>query len=270
MRQVLCHSNSWSFVYGFLKTFAVFISGVLTFYNDVLSGGSVFFLCAGQWGTFIIQTLMSFRSEKFSWIYLITSVFAIFSLWNSLVCLGYFSNFILFILYLFTFLFCSHGDFFSLSSQCFWVFMLFFLVVQLLSYVQLFAIPQTAACPASLFFTRACSNSYPSSQWCHPIISSSEIPFSSCLQYFPASGSFPMSQFFTSGSQSIGVSTSASVLSVNIQDWFPLGLTSLISLQSKGLSRVFCNTTFQKHQFFGTQLSLWSSSHIHTWLLEKP
>ena len=102
----------------------------------------------------------------------------------------------------------------------------------------------------------AYSNSCPSSQWCHPAISSSVVPFSSCLQSFPESGSFPMSQFFTSGSQSIGVSASASVLPMNIQDWFPLGLTGWISLQSKGLSRVFSNTTLQKHQFFGTQLSL--------------
>ena len=103
------------------------------------------------------------------------------------------------------------------------------------------------------------SNSCPLSDWCHPIISSSVMPFSSCPQSFPASGSFPMSQFFTSGGQSIGVSTSASVLLMNIQDWFSLGLTGLISLQSKGLSRVFSNTTAQKHPFFGAQLSLWSN-----------
>ena len=114
------------------------------------------------------------------------------------------------------------------------------------------------------------SNSCPLRQWCHPTISSSVIPFSSCLQSFPASGSFQMSQFFTSGGQSIGVSASASVLPMNIQDWSPLELTSLISLQCKGLSRVFSNTTVQKHQFFGAQLSLQSNSHIHTWLLEKP
>ena len=95
------------------------------------------------------------------------------------------------------------------------------------------------------------------------------IPFSSCLQSFPASGSFPMSQLFSSGGQSIGTSASASALPMNIQDWFPLGLTDLI-LQSKGLSRVFSNTTVQKHQFFRVQPSLWSNSHIHTWLLEKP
>ena len=117
---------------------------------------------------------------------------------------------------------------------------------------------------------RACSNSCPWSWWCHPTISSSVIPFSFCLQSFPASGSFPMIQFFASVGQSIGASASASVLPMNIQDWFPLGWTGLISLQSKGLWRVFSNTTVQKHQFFGAQLSLWSNSHIHTWLLEKP
>ena len=103
---------------------------------------------------------------------------------------------------------------------------------------------------------RACSNACSFSQWCHPTISSSVIPFSSCLQSFPASGSFQMSQFFTSGGQSIGVSASASVLPVNIQDWFPLGLTGWICVQSKGLSRVFSSTTVQKHQFFNIQLSL--------------
>ena len=113
-------------------------------------------------------------------------------------------------------------------------------------------------------------NSCPSTRWCHPIFSSSVVLFSSCLQYFPASGSFQMSQFFASGSQSFGVSASASVLPMNIQDWFPLGLTGLISLQSKGLSRIFSNTTAWKHQFFGAQPSLGSNSHICTWLLEKP
>ena len=116
----------------------------------------------------------------------------------------------------------------------------------------------------------ACSNSCPLSWWCHPTISSSVIPFSSWHQSFPASGSFPLSQLFTSGGQSIGVSASASVLPMNIQDWSPLGLTGWISLQSKGLSRVFSNTIVQKHQFFSAQLSLWSNSHNHTWLLEKP
>ena len=103
---------------------------------------------------------------------------------------------------------------------------------------------------------RVYSNSCSLSRWCHPVISFSVVPFSSRLQSFPASGSFPMSQFFPSGGQSIGVSASASVLPMNIQDWFPLGLTGLISLQSKGLLRVFSNTTVQKQQFFGTQLSL--------------
>ena len=101
------------------------------------------------------------------------------------------------------------------------------------------------------------SNSCPLSQCCHPTISSYVIPFSSCLQSFPASGSFPMSQFFSSGGQSIGVSASTSVLPVNTQDWSPLGWTGWISLQSKGLSRVFSNTRVQKHQLFGTQLSLY-------------
>ena len=111
------------------------------------------------------------------------------------------------------------------------------------------------------------SNSCPSSQWCQP--TNSVIPFSFSLWSFPEPGSFPMSQFFTSGSQRIEVSASASVLPKNIQDWFPLELTSLISLKSKGLSRVFFNTTIQNHQIFGTQFSLWYNSHIHTGLLEK-
>ena len=113
-------------------------------------------------------------------------------------------------------------------------------------------------------------NSCPSRRWCHSTISFSVIPFSSFLWSFLASGSFPMSQFFVSGGQSTWVSASASVFPMNIQDWLPLGLTGLISLQSKGLSIVFSNTTVQKHQFFSTQLSLWSNSHICTWLLEKP
>ena len=113
-------------------------------------------------------------------------------------------------------------------------------------------------------------NSCPLSQWCHPTISSSVVPFSSCPQSFPASGSFLRSQFFASGGQSTGVSALASVLPMNTQDWSPLRWTGWISLQSKGLSRVLSNTTVQKHQFFGTQLSLQSNSHIHTWPLEKP
>ena len=116
------------------------------------------------------------------------------------------------------------------------------------------------------------SDSRPLSQLCHPAISSSVIPFFSCPQSLPASGSFPVSQLFTWGGQSIGVSVSASasVLPMNTQNWSPLGWTGWISFQSKGLSRVFSNTTVQKHQFFSAQLSSQSNSHIHTWLLEKP
>ena len=113
-------------------------------------------------------------------------------------------------------------------------------------------------------------NSCPLSWWWHPTISFSVIHFSSCPQSFPASRFFQMSQLFASGGQSIGVSASTSVLPVNTQDWSPLGWTSWISLQAKGLSRVFSNTTVQNHQFFGCQLSLQSNSHVHTWLLEKP
>ena len=144
--------------------------------------------------------------------------------------------------------------------------------VQSLSCVQLFATPWIAAWQASLSFTN--SQSLLKLMLIDLVIPSNNLilchPFSSHLQSFPAPGSFPISQFFASGGQSIGVSASASVLPMNIQDWFPLGWTGWISLQFKGLSRVFSNTTVQKHQFFGTQLSLWSSSHIHTWLLEKP
>ena len=140
--------------------------------------------------------------------------------------------------------------------------------VQLLSHVWFFATSWTTACPSST--SRVYSDSCPLSRWCHPTISSSVVPFSSCPQSFPASGSFQMSQLFASGGQSIGVSASASVLPKNIQDWFPLGWTGLISLQSKGLSRVFSKTTVQKYQFFGTQLSLYSNSHMHTRPLEKP
>ena len=135
-----------------------------------------------------------------------------------------------------------------------------------LSVVSDSANPWTAACQDSLSITnsQACSDSCPLSWWCHPTISSSLVPFS-CLQSF--SGSFPMSQFFTSGGQSIGASPSLSVLPVNIQDRFPLGLTGWISLEYNGLSSIFSNTTVQKHWFFNSQLSLWSNSHIHTWLL---
>ena len=111
---------------------------------------------------------------------------------------------------------------------------------------------------------------HPSSRWCHPAISSSVVPFSSCSQSLPASGSFPVSQLFTWGGQSTGVSALASFLPKNTQDWSPLEWTGWLSLQSRGLSRVFSNTTVQKHQFFGAQLSSQSNSHIHIWPLEKP
>ena len=114
------------------------------------------------------------------------------------------------------------------------------------------------------------SNSHPSSPWCHPAISSSVVPFSSCPQSFPASESFPMSQLFAWGGQSIGVPALASFLPKNTQDWSPLEWTGWISLQSKGLPRVFSNTTVQKHQFFSAHLISQSDYHIHTWPLEKP
>ena len=123
--------------------------------------------------------------------------------------------------------------------------------------------------PFPLLSPIVCSNSYPLSRWCHPSISSSAAPFSFCLQSFPTSESLTMSWLFTSGGPSIGASPSASVLSMNIQGWFPLGLTGLISLLSKGLSRILFNNTVWKHQFFSTQPSLWSNSQHHTWLLEK-
>ena len=140
-----------------------------------------------------------------------------------------------------------------------------------LSHVQLFVTQWTAALQASLSITNSWSFlKLMSIESVMPYnISSSVVPFSFCLQSFPESGSFPVSQFFSLGGQSVGVSASASVLPMNIQDWFPLGLTGLISLQSKELSRDI-NTTVQKHQFFGTELSLRSNSYSHTWLLEKP
>ena len=116
-------------------------------------------------------------------------------------------------------------------------------------------------CPA--LSPRVYSNSSPLSRWCHPTLSSSVVPFSSHLQSFTASGSFPMNRFFTSGGQCSGVSASASDLPMNTQDSFPSGLTSLNSVHSKELSRIFSSTMIQKHQFFGTQPSLWSNSHIH-------
>ena len=144
-------------------------------------------------------------------------------------------------------------------------------VVQLLSCVWLFVTPWTAARQTSCLSPshRVCSNSCPLTQWCHPTISFSVTTFSSHPQSFPASGSLPMSQLFISGGQSIWVSVSASALQMNIQGLFPLGLTGLISLLSKGLSGVF-TTRVWKHQFFSAQSSLRSNSHIHTWLLEKP
>ena len=129
---------------------------------------------------------------------------------------------------------------------------------------------QHARPPCSSPTPRIYPNSCPLSWWCHPTISSSVIPFSSCPQSFPASGSFPMSQVFASGGQSTGVSASTSVLPMNTQGWSPLEQTGWISLQSKGLSRVFSNTTVQTHQFFGALPSSQSNSHIHTWPLEKP
>jgi len=145
------------------------------------------------------------------------------------------------------------------------------LSLQPFSRVSLFATSWTSGLQASLLSPtpRPCPNLCPRNRWCLPTISSSVVPFSSCLLSFPASGSFQFSRFFASGGQSNGVSASVSVLPISIQDWLPLGWTGWISLQSKGFSRVFSNTTVQKHQFFSTELSLRSNSHIHTWLLEK-
>ena len=144
--------------------------------------------------------------------------------------------------------------------------------VQSLSRVRLFATPWITARQASLSITisRVHSNSRPLSRWCHPAISSSVIPFSSCPQSLPTSESFPMSQLFSWGGQSTGISALASFLPKKSQGWSPLEWTGWISLQSKGLSRVFSNATVQKHQFFDTQPSSQSNSHIHTWPLEKP
>ena len=128
---------------------------------------------------------------------------------------------------------------------------------------------QNARLPCPSLSPGVCSNSCPLSQCYHPTVSSSVTPFSSCSQSFSASGSFPMSQLFTLDDQSTGASASASVLPMNIQGWYSLGLIGLISLQSKRLWRVFSNTTIQKHQFYGSQPSLWSNSYICTWLLEK-
>ena len=127
---------------------------------------------------------------------------------------------------------------------------------------------QHAKLPCPSLSPGAYSNSWPLNWWCNTTISSSVVPSSSSLQAFPAAGSFPKSQFFPSGGQSPGASVP--VLPMTIQDWFPLGLIGLISSQSKGLTRIFCSTTVWKHQFFVTQPSLWSISHICTWLLNKP
>jgi len=142
--------------------------------------------------------------------------------------------------------------------------------VRSLSRVRLFGTPWIAAHQASLSSPSpgVHSNSCPLSQWCHPAISSSVVPFSSCPQSLPASESFPMSQLFPSGGQSTGVSALASFLPKNTQGWSPLEWTGWISLQSKGLSRVFSNTTVQKHQLFGAQISSQSNFHINTWPLE--
>ena len=129
---------------------------------------------------------------------------------------------------------------------------------------------QHARLPCPSTTPKVHSNSHPSSQWCHPAISSSVVPSSSCPQSLPASESFTMSQLFAWGGQNIGVSALASFFPKNTQGWSPLEWTGWISLQSKEVSRVFSNTTAQKHQFFGAQLSSQSNSHIHTWLLEKP
>ena len=153
-----------------------------------------------------------------------------------------------------------------LRDNCIWYLLIIYFLsgpqfssVQSLSRVWLFVTPWTTQharppCPSPT--PRVYPNSCPLGRWCHPTISSSAVPFSSCPQSFPPSGSFQMSHLFTSGGQRIRVSASTSVLPMNTQDWSPLGWTGWISLQSKGLSRVFSNTTVQKHQFFGTQLSL--------------
>ena len=153
-----------------------------------------------------------------------------------------------------------------------WFLLMIFSSVQLLSHVRLFATPWTSARQSSLSITN--SQNLLKLMSIESVMPSNDLilcrPLFSCLQSFPASGSFQMSQLFASGGQSIGVSVSASVLPMNIQDWSLLGCTGWISLQSKGLSRVFSDITVQKHQFFGAQLSSQSNSHIHTWPQEKP
>ena len=163
---------------------------------------------------------------------------------------------------------CNISSFFFLKKTIYPAQLGIVVIVQSLSHIQLFATPWTAACQASLSFT--VSQSLLKLLSIESVIPCDHlVPFSSCPPSFLSSGSFPMSWLFTSGGQNIGAAASASVLTVNIQGWFPLGVTGLISLQLKCLSRVFSNTTVQKDQFFSAQPTLWSNSHIHTRLLEK-
>ena len=168
------------------------------------------------------------------------------------------------------------GSIFTIQTFCWPIILRYFSSVQFtslqsLSHIWLFATTWIPARQASLSPTpRIYTNSSPSSGWCHSAISSSVAPFSSCPQSLPASESFPMNQLFPWGGQSIGVSALASLLPMNTQDCSPFEWTGWTTLQSKGLSRVFYNTTVQKHQFFGAQPSSQSNSHIHTWPQEKP
>ena len=153
----------------------------------------------------------------------------------------------------------------KLLQYTFTTFYLIVVAVQSLSCVSLWPHElQHARLPCPSLSPRVCSNACPLSQWCHHTTSSS-VTLVSCPQSFPASGSFPISRLFASGGRSTGAS--ASILPINIQGWFLIGLTGLISFLFQGLSKVFSSTTVWKHQFFGTQTSLWSNSHIHTWLL---
>ena len=175
--------------------------------------------------------------------------------------------------YLVTF-YSSHKSFLSLSDLLnakYQMLLLFFSLSVMLNSLRPHGLQHAKLCCPSPC-PRACSNSCPLrvGDAIQPSCSSSVVPFSFCLQSFPPSGSFPMSQFFASGGQSTGASASASVLPMNIQGWFPLGWTGWISLQSRGLSRVFSNSAVQKHQFFSTQPSLWFNSHVHAWLLKHP
>ena len=198
---------------------------------------------------FLISVVLSFISSFLS--------FFFFNLWVSI------SLFTLPICYCMTSI---------LSKRTFSILIICSCSCSVTKFAWLFGTPWTAACQTSLFSLSpgSCSNLCLSIRWCYLNFSSSAAPFSSCLQSFSALGYFPISWLFTSGGQSFGPSASALVVPMNIQDWFPLGLTDLISLQSKGLSRVFSNTTIPKHIFFHTQSSLWSNSHILRWLLGKP